>query len=81
MSQGVLTAFLGIGNNVIMIWQGQTSLQTGGQRAGKRIHFKYEDLQAIRDEAPLVRLVSAENIHGARHILESGEMHFSSARS
>src|SRR5713101_4988053 len=60
VSQGVLTAFLGIGNNVIMVWQGQTSLQAGGQRAGKRIHFKYEDLQAIRDEAPLVRLVSAE---------------------
>jgi putative ABC transport system permease protein len=60
VSQGVLAAFLGIGNNVIMIWQGQTSLQAGGQRAGKPIHFKYEDIQAIRDEAPLVRLVSAE---------------------
>ncbi|MGD1078994.1 MAG: ABC transporter permease [Candidatus Sulfotelmatobacter sp.] len=60
VSDGVLTAFLGIGNNVIMIWQGQTSMQAGGQRAGKRIHFKYEDLQAIRDEAPLVRLLSGE---------------------
>ncbi len=60
VSAGVLTAFLGIGNNVIMVWEGQTSMQAGGQRAGKRIHFKYEDIQAIRDEAPLVRLVSAE---------------------
>jgi putative ABC transport system permease protein len=60
VSEGVLTAFLGIGNNVIIVWQGQTSLQAGGQRAGKRINFKYEDIQAIRDEAPLVRLVSAE---------------------
>lgn len=60
VSQGVLAAFLGIGNNVVLVWQGQTSLQAGGQRAGKRIHFKYEDIQAIRDEAPLVRLVSAE---------------------
>ena len=60
VSQGVLTAFLGIGNNVIIIWEGQTSMQAGGERAGKRIHFKYEDVQAIRDEAPLVRLVSAE---------------------
>jgi putative ABC transport system permease protein len=60
VSQGVLTAFLGIGNNVIMIWEGQTSMQAGGQRAGKRVHFKYDDLQAIRDEAPLVRLLSAE---------------------
>jgi putative ABC transport system permease protein len=60
VSEGVLTAFLGIGNNVIIVWQGQTSMQAGGQRAGKRINFKYEDIQAIRDEAPLVRLVSAE---------------------
>ncbi len=60
VSNGVLAAFVGIGNNVIMVWQGQTSMQAGGQRAGKRIHFKYDDLQAIRDEAPLVRLVSGE---------------------
>jgi len=60
VSEGVLAAFIGIGNNVIIVWQGQTSMQAGGQRAGKRIHFKYEDIQAIRDEAPLVRLVSAE---------------------
>jgi putative ABC transport system permease protein len=57
----VLGAFMGIGNNVIMFWQGQTSMQAGGQRSGTRIHFKYEDLQAIRDEVPLVKNVSAEN--------------------
>jgi len=60
VSEGVYRAMVGIGNNVIIIWEGQTSMQAGGQRAGKRIHFKYEDVQAIRDEAPLVRLVSAE---------------------
>jgi len=60
VSVGVLNAFLGIGNNVIMVWEGQTSMQAGGERAGKRIHFKYDDIEAIREEAPLVRLVSAE---------------------
>ncbi len=60
VTKGIVNAFMGIGNNVIMIWEGQTSMQAGGQRAGKRIHYKYEDLQAIRDEAPLVRAVSAE---------------------
>ncbi|MFZ0480456.1 MAG: ABC transporter permease [Terriglobales bacterium] len=60
VSAGVLNAFLGIGNNVIMVWEGQTSMQAGGERAGKRIHFKYDDIEAIREEAPLVRLVSAE---------------------
>lgn len=40
VSAGVLNAFLGIGNNVIMVWEDQTSMQAGGERAGKRIHFK-----------------------------------------
>jgi putative ABC transport system permease protein len=60
VSESVLHAFLGIGNSVEIMWQGQTSMQAGGQRAGKKVKFKYEDLQAIRDEAPLVRFVSAE---------------------
>ncbi len=60
VSAGVLNAFLGIGNSVVMVWEGQTSMQVGGERAGKRIHFKYEDVEAIREEAPLVRLVSGE---------------------
>src|SRR3954463_16172109 len=60
VGQSILSAFLGIGNNVIMVWGGQTSMQVGGERAGKRIHYQYEDLQAIRDEVPIVRGVSAE---------------------
>jgi putative ABC transport system permease protein len=60
VGESVVGAFMGIGNNVIMIWQGQTSMQAGGQRSGRRVHFKYEDVQAIRDEVPLVKNVSAE---------------------
>ena len=60
VGESVYTAFTGIGNNVIIFWQGQTSMQAGGQRAGKPVRFKYEDLQAIRDEVPLVKAVSAE---------------------
>ena len=59
-SSAVINAMLGIGNSVIMVWEGQTSMQAGGGRAGKRIHFKYEDVEAVREEAPLARLVSAE---------------------
>jgi len=58
VGQSILSAFLGIGNNVILLWGGQTSVQVGGERAGKRVHYEYEDLQAIRDEVPLVRGVS-----------------------
>src|ERR1044071_5994866 len=64
VGESVLNAFLGIGNNVIMIWQGQTSMQAGGERAGKRIKYKYEDIQAIREEVPILKGVSAEDDNG-----------------
>src|SRR6266536_5287616 len=56
----VLHAFLNMGNNVIVLWPGQTSMQAGGQRAGKKVTYEYADVEAIRDEVPLVRAVSAE---------------------
>jgi putative ABC transport system permease protein len=56
----VLHAFLNMGDNVIVIWPGQTSLQAGGERAGKKIKFEYEDVQAVREEVPIVRAVSGE---------------------
>jgi putative ABC transport system permease protein len=57
----VLHAFMNMGNNVIVLWPGQTSMQAGGQRAGKKITYEYEDVEAVRDEVPLVRAVSAES--------------------
>jgi putative ABC transport system permease protein len=56
----VLHAFLNMGNDVIVLWPGQTSMQAGGQRAGKKVSYEYEDVEAIRDEVPLVRAVSGE---------------------
>jgi putative ABC transport system permease protein len=56
----VLHAFLNMGNDVIVLWPGQTSMQAGGQRAGKKVAYEYEDVEAIRDEVPLVRAVSGE---------------------
>ncbi len=57
----ILHAFMSMGNNVIVIWPGQTSMQAGGQRAGRKIAFEYSDVQAIREEVPLLRAVSAES--------------------
>jgi putative ABC transport system permease protein len=64
VGQGVLNGFLGIGNNVIMIWPGQTSMQAGGERSGKRIHFKDGDVEAVRDAVPFLKAVSAETDDG-----------------
>ena len=60
LGNSVLHAFLNMGNNVIVLWPGQTSMQAGGQRAGKKVAYEYADVEAIREEVPLVRAVSAE---------------------
>lgn len=60
LGNSVLHAFLNMGNNVIVLWPGQTSMQAGGQRAGKKVAYEYADIEAIREEVPLVRAVSAE---------------------
>jgi putative ABC transport system permease protein len=60
VGESVVTATLGIGKDVCMMWGGQTSMQAGGERAGKRIKFTYEDVQYIRDEVPLASAVSGE---------------------
>jgi len=56
----VMHAFMNMGTNIIVLWPGQTSLQAGGQRAGKKVEYQYEDIEAIRDEVPLVKAVSGE---------------------
>ena len=61
LGQTVLMGFLGIGNNVVMVWGGQTSMQAGGEHAGKKIHLTAEDLDAVRESMPLIRSVSAES--------------------
>src|SRR5262245_50210564 len=35
-------------NGTVVVWNGQTSLQAGGERAGKRIRMKENDVEAIR---------------------------------
>ena len=59
---GIIAAEGSLGNNVIVLWPGQTSMQAGGQRAGRKIHYEYEDIQAIRAEVPIIRSVSAESV-------------------
>ncbi len=64
LGAGILNGFLGIGNNVIMVWGGQTSMQAGGEHAGKRIKFRDGDVEAVREEVPFLKAVSAETDSG-----------------
>ena len=58
----IVTATGNMGNAVLVMWPGQTSMQAGGQRAGRKVRYEYEDIQAIRDEVPIIRRVSAESV-------------------
>jgi putative ABC transport system permease protein len=46
---------------VAVIWPGQTSMQVGGERAGRRVRIKPEDAAAIA-ALPLIRSASPENV-------------------
>ncbi|MDE1155110.1 MAG: ABC transporter permease [Acidobacteriaceae bacterium] len=61
IGSAVYTAFLGIGNDVIMTWGGQTSMQAGGERSGQKIRLKAGDAEAIRDSLPFLKAVSRES--------------------
>jgi putative ABC transport system permease protein len=54
------TAFHSAGQDLVLMFGGQTSEQAGGERAGRKIRFNLADAQMIRDNVPLVSAISAE---------------------
>jgi putative ABC transport system permease protein len=46
-------------DGTVVVWPGQTSLQAGGERAGKRVRVTSDDVMALA-ELPLVKNVSPE---------------------
>jgi putative ABC transport system permease protein len=53
-------SFQAVGQDLVLMFGGQTSKQAGGERAGHKIRLELEDVQTIRDTVPLVGAVSAE---------------------
>jgi putative ABC transport system permease protein len=49
-----------VGQDLIVMFNGQTSKQAGGERAGHKIRLELEDVQTIRDTVPMVAAASAE---------------------
>jgi putative ABC transport system permease protein len=49
-----------LGKNIGIVWGGRTSLQAGGQRAGRLIQLTLDDARALAEESPMVAVVSAE---------------------
>jgi putative ABC transport system permease protein len=54
------SSFQAVGQDLVLMYGGQTSAQAGGERSGRKIRLDIEDSQLIRDNAPLVGAVSAE---------------------
>src|SRR5665213_3386089 len=54
------TSFQAVGQDLVLMFGGQTSTQAGGERSGRKIRFDLEDSATIRDNVPLVAAVSDE---------------------
>ena len=53
-------SFEAIGQNLIIMAEGQTSQQAGGLRSGRRVRLERDDVEAIREAVPAVRAISPE---------------------
>jgi putative ABC transport system permease protein len=69
----MVRTFENFSKSAMVMFPGQTSLQAGGERAGKRIRFELADLEAAERESPLIRRVCPETIR--RVPLSSGDRH------
>jgi len=58
----LLYSFEAFGKGAVVCWPGTTSEQAGGERAGKRVRFEKEDLEAVLQESPLVRQACRETV-------------------
>src|SRR5579862_5372953 len=53
-----------LGENIVVLCRGRDEKQVGGQRAGRRVRFTYDDIDDIRAECYLVSRVIGELQNG-----------------
>jgi putative ABC transport system permease protein len=49
-----------IGDNLVFLFGGRTENQAGGQRAGRRVWLTERDVRTLREQCPLLEVVSGE---------------------
>src|SRR5262250_968415 len=49
-----------LGKNIAIVWGSRTSLQAGGQRAGRQIFLTIDDARALERESTMIDVVSPE---------------------
>lgn len=61
--------FAAVGQDLIVMFPGQTSSQAGGERAGRKIRLDLSDVEAIRDSVPLAAAVAPECMIGGATVV------------
>src|SRR5215813_12326762 len=60
--QVLVNGFDAFGKSVVICWPQQTSEQPGGQRAGKKVVLEQQDVDMVKETAPLVKYVCRETV-------------------
>ncbi len=63
-ARGNQTVLRELGKNILIIRNGRTSLQAGGERAGSVVRLTIDDLLALKRESKLVQHISPELMRG-----------------
>src|SRR5215831_3566448 len=58
--QGNVKVLRELGKNIGIIWGGRTSMQAGGERAGRVIQLTIDDVRALASQSSMVAVVSPE---------------------
>ena len=62
-------AFQQVGQDLVLMFGGQTSSQAGGERAGRRIRLERSDVDAIRESVPMAAAISPEMMMGGMTVV------------
>ncbi|HWQ36567.1 MAG TPA: ABC transporter permease [Blastocatellia bacterium] len=54
-----------LGKNIVIVFNGRTSMQAGGERAGTPVTMTIQDVIALRDQSRLLEYVSPELMRGS----------------
>jgi putative ABC transport system permease protein len=57
-----------LGRNIAIVWGGRTSMQAGGERAGRRIVLTASDARAIQEQSRLTRVATPELQRGGLRV-------------
>ena len=62
-------AFRQVGQDLVLMFGGQTSTQAGGERAGRRIRLERSDVDSIRESVPMAAAISPEMMMGGMTVV------------